>query len=552
MCRLSDPSTARPPSLQPSGAAPRTALEHLHRLRAASRILALVLVVLALLVVPQRRPRLRPRRRESLADPRPRGRPARASEAGKQGIAEAHAYGDVVNRRIGEEPARKRRDSQARHGGRLGLTARGGLKQPEITPTESPSVSPRVAAAAAREPQLVTVGERGERLTIELVTETIARVSFRPDGAARLDRTWSVVGDADCPREGPTRQLNLLHATGAVESATADGVAKLRTASLEVAVATTPGDHLRATFSHGGVAFAADRPHGSYLYDSRGSTVRHYVSSSEGERYLGFGEPSRAARQGGPAAARRGDRRDGVRRVEYRPAVQALAVRRRRHARRSRRRHAADRVRRALRQSRAGLARLRARDLGLPRPLPVLRGGGGRRRRVPRARADGARGDAAARVADGTEPPAAAVGARVHGVDDGVHRGRRRAGAPQAVWRALLRAWHPVRRLPPVVGVHRRRRRPPLRVHVEHVARPRPAGDVWRLQVARDGGAAEHQTVAPHVPPGVRRPRRRRRRSSRPPTARRRSSGASGRAAPARAPTARTSTLRRRRGTSGG
>ena len=59
-----------------------------------------------------------------------------------------------------------------------------------------------------------------------------------------------------------------------------------------MAVATKPGDHLRATFSHGGVAFAADRPHGSYLYDSRGSTVRHYVSSSEGERYLGFGEPS--------------------------------------------------------------------------------------------------------------------------------------------------------------------------------------------------------------------------------------------------------------------
>ena len=44
-------------------------------------------------------------------------------------------------------------------------------------------------------------------------------------------------------------------------------------------------------------------------------------------------------------------------------------------------------------------------------------------RLVPIDKVEGARGDAAACVADGAEPPAAAVGARVHGVDDGVHRG---------------------------------------------------------------------------------------------------------------------------------
>jgi len=50
-------------------------------------------------------------------------------------------------------------------------------------------------------------GSHGELLRIDVLDHDLIRVSVRPDGVARLDRTWTVVGydGGDTPREGRLR-----------------------------------------------------------------------------------------------------------------------------------------------------------------------------------------------------------------------------------------------------------------------------------------------------------------------------------------------------------
>src|SRR5690242_5128117 len=49
-------------------------------------------------------------------------------------------------------------------------------------------------------------GARGERLHIDVLDHDLIRVRHHPDGKARLDRTWMVVGkDGEIPLEGRSR-----------------------------------------------------------------------------------------------------------------------------------------------------------------------------------------------------------------------------------------------------------------------------------------------------------------------------------------------------------
>lgn len=167
-------------------------------------------------------------------------------------------------------------------------------------------VSPRVARATHDGARVEVAGERGERLRVCALGESIFRVTHEPEGAPRLARTWSVVGELqDAPRAGRVRDEYdgaFPDAPAGVAAVHAD-TASVETSKLRAEVDASVGGHLGVSFHDValGARFAGDRQHGSYLYDAApgGALVRHYMQAEPGERLFGFGEPSGALDKAG-------------------------------------------------------------------------------------------------------------------------------------------------------------------------------------------------------------------------------------------------------------
>jgi alpha-glucosidase len=145
-------------------------------------------------------------------------------------------------------------------------------------------------------------GTRGERLAIDVLDHDLIRVSVRPDGAARLDRTWTVLGDgdaasdnghaptphADTPREGRLRDDLSPFPRPTPTITRADDSVTIRTDALTVTLDLT--DARLSWADAAGRAFAADLRGRAYTYDRAGRAIWHYMERRADEHYFGFGE----------------------------------------------------------------------------------------------------------------------------------------------------------------------------------------------------------------------------------------------------------------------
>jgi alpha-glucosidase len=140
---------------------------------------------------------------------------------------------------------------------------------------------------------LTMTGAHGETLRIDLLDDDLVRVRMLPDGAARLDRTWSVVGtDGLTPREGRMRDDLSPFPMPAFQYDRDETSLTLRTRCLSVNVHY--GDGRLMWLDADGVPFAADLRWRGMGHDRAGRGVFHYMERRPDEHYFGFGERSGA------------------------------------------------------------------------------------------------------------------------------------------------------------------------------------------------------------------------------------------------------------------
>ena len=140
-------------------------------------------------------------------------------------------------------------------------------------------------------PRLEFAGARGEMLDVTVLEEDLVRVRMRPQGQARLERTWMVLGkENDMPREGRSREDLSPFSLPAFQVQQGPEQISLSTRQLKLDI--TLGDITLRWFNSDGVALAADLPNRAYPYDLAGQQVGHMLCRLPGERYYGFGEVS--------------------------------------------------------------------------------------------------------------------------------------------------------------------------------------------------------------------------------------------------------------------
>ncbi len=134
-------------------------------------------------------------------------------------------------------------------------------------------------------------GSRGEQFTINVLDHDLIRVRHHPDGAARLDRTWLVVGsDGETPREGRSRDDLSPFPQPAYELKRTADQWTLQTEKLRLEIHL--GDFHLEWYDRVGQRFAADLRRRAYAYDQQSGAVYHYLERRADELYYGFGERS--------------------------------------------------------------------------------------------------------------------------------------------------------------------------------------------------------------------------------------------------------------------
>src|SRR5581483_1659610 len=137
--------------------------------------------------------------------------------------------------------------------------------------------------------QLMFRGVRGEVLQVSVLGDDLIRVQHLPEGKARLDRTWMVVGkDGDVPREGRRRDDLTPFACPSFELVTEETELELCTALLRLRISL--GDFRLRWCDARAREFAADLQGRAYAYDQSGRAVLHYLARRTAEHYYGFGE----------------------------------------------------------------------------------------------------------------------------------------------------------------------------------------------------------------------------------------------------------------------
>ena len=138
-------------------------------------------------------------------------------------------------------------------------------------------------------PSLKFAGARGEAFQITVLDHDIIHVHMRPEGEARLDRTWLVVGkDGDVPLEGRSRDDLSPFPLPSYKLDQQDNQWHITTDKLHLHLDLRDG---RIQWhDHNGQRFAGDLQHRAYAYDRAGHAVFHTMERREGEHYFGFGE----------------------------------------------------------------------------------------------------------------------------------------------------------------------------------------------------------------------------------------------------------------------
>lgn len=138
---------------------------------------------------------------------------------------------------------------------------------------------------------LTFTGARGEEVDIRVLDHDLVRVQMRPNGAPRLDRTWSVVdASGDVPREGRARDDLGPFPRPDCDVQTEPDRVTITTQKLRLTLALHNGAIQWA--DEAGRVFAADRATTAYAHDRAGRDVYHWMVSRPDEHYYGFGERS--------------------------------------------------------------------------------------------------------------------------------------------------------------------------------------------------------------------------------------------------------------------
>jgi len=151
-------------------------------------------------------------------------------------------------------------------------------------------VAPEAVSLLAHDAHTLTLaGRHGERFHITPLADDLVRVRHYPDGAPRLDRTWSVVDrSGDVPLEGRPRddlspftlpELQLVEEAGGLRVCTGKLELHIRLGDLRLEWRLPSGE-----------VFAADVASRAYTYDRAGRAVVHRLACQDGEHYYGFGE----------------------------------------------------------------------------------------------------------------------------------------------------------------------------------------------------------------------------------------------------------------------
>jgi alpha-glucosidase len=135
--------------------------------------------------------------------------------------------------------------------------------------------------------------ESGRNLAVYVLESWLCRVTFRPEGTPRLDRTWIVGGGrpeaaAAIPREGRPRDDLGVFSRPVFEARVEDSAVTVSAGLLRARVGRDDG--AIEWYDGDGEPFAADLPGRAYSYDRSGTTVFHYMRRGREEAYYGFGE----------------------------------------------------------------------------------------------------------------------------------------------------------------------------------------------------------------------------------------------------------------------
>jgi alpha-glucosidase len=134
-------------------------------------------------------------------------------------------------------------------------------------------------------------GSRGEQFAIDVLDHDMIRVRHHPDGQARLDRTWLVLGkDGAMPLEGRSRDDLSGFPMPTYELDARAGGLVVRTEQLQVNVYLD--DFRLEWLTAEGQRFASDLKRRAYAYDRASQSVYHYMDRRADEHYYGFGERS--------------------------------------------------------------------------------------------------------------------------------------------------------------------------------------------------------------------------------------------------------------------
>ncbi len=135
--------------------------------------------------------------------------------------------------------------------------------------------------------------DRRGRMEISLLESWLWRVTFRPDGDSRLDRTWMTGGTVavpaeSLPREGRNRDDLSCYSRPGVTVGTENDAVTITGKSSALRVDVTDG--AIQWMNEDGTLYAEDLPGRAYGYNRAGRDVFHYMRRSDSECYYGFGE----------------------------------------------------------------------------------------------------------------------------------------------------------------------------------------------------------------------------------------------------------------------
>jgi len=153
----------------------------------------------------------------------------------------------------------------------------------------------RLTTVQALQPQQANtphfVSPQGETLRIDVLKHDLIRVSMRPDGQTRFNRTWMITEqDGTMPRAGRLRDDLSPFPLPSYTLTTHDQGVSIQTDALKIVV--NQKDASLTWYDPNGEQFAADLQHRAYTYDRTGRTLFHYLERHSDEYYFGFGERS--------------------------------------------------------------------------------------------------------------------------------------------------------------------------------------------------------------------------------------------------------------------